>query len=126
MCTVQLHNQKQVPCEWSIKRPAVESVKTKDWTFFACEPCDGTLEPGARTNLKVTFTPAMGREAPYSLCLPIKVANNPRVRELVCTAKGYTPKVGCMDWGYIRCGSVYLVLVVSSTTWYVLARCALG
>lgn len=31
--TLQLHNHKQVPCEWAIKKP-VESTKAKDWSFF--------------------------------------------------------------------------------------------
>lgn len=34
-----------------------------------------------------------GRETPYSLVLPIKIANNPRPRELVCTGRGFTPRV---------------------------------
>lgn len=31
--TVQLHNHKQVPCEWVVKKP-IESAKAKDWAFF--------------------------------------------------------------------------------------------
>lgn len=50
--TVQLHNHKQVPCEYAIKRPA-EVIKAKDWQFFTCEPAEGTLEPDQRVNLQV-------------------------------------------------------------------------
>ena len=31
--TLQLHNYKQVPCDWIVKRP-VENSKAKDWAFF--------------------------------------------------------------------------------------------
>lgn len=55
--TVQLYNPHQVPAEWSIKRPAVDSPKLRDWPFFVAEPCEGVMEPGARTNIRVTFTP---------------------------------------------------------------------
>jgi hypothetical protein len=41
--TVQLHNQQPVPCEWSIKKPAVDSPKLKDWDFFVPEPSAGAL-----------------------------------------------------------------------------------
>ncbi len=50
--TVQLHNYKQVPAEFSIKKPA-EVIKAKDWQFFACEPLEGTVEPEQKLNLKV-------------------------------------------------------------------------
>ena len=58
--TVQLHNPHQVAAEWSIKKPAVESPKLRDWDFFAPSPAEGVLEPGARANLVVTFTPQVG------------------------------------------------------------------
>ena len=50
--SVQLHNAKQVPCEWAVKRP-VEVTKTRDWQFFVCEPSEGVLEPDQRVNMKV-------------------------------------------------------------------------
>lgn len=62
--TLQLHNYKQVPCEWAIKRP-VEASKAKDWGFFRVEPSEGLLEPDQKLNVKVVFTPVMGRQAPY-------------------------------------------------------------
>lgn len=34
-----------------------------------------------------------GRDAPYSLLLPVKVANNPRIRELACSGRGFTPRI---------------------------------
>ena len=57
---MQLHNPQQVPAEWSIKRPAVDSPKLRDWAFFVPEPAEGVLEPRARANLRVTFTPQAG------------------------------------------------------------------
>ena len=62
--TLQLHNNKQVPCEWSVKRP-IEASKAKDWAFFVVEPPEGVLEPDQKINVKVIFTPVLGREAPY-------------------------------------------------------------
>lgn len=54
---MQLRNPHAVAAEWSIKRPAVDSPKLRDWPFFAPEPAGGVLEPGARANIRVTFTP---------------------------------------------------------------------
>jgi hypothetical protein len=105
VCTVQLHNPREVPAEWSIKRPAVDSPKLRDWGLFVPEPAEGCLEPGASVNVKVTFTPTLGRELPYSLALPIKVANNPKVRELQCTGKGYTPRVDFSS-KVLDCGAI--------------------
>jgi len=146
---VQLHNPTQVAAEWGIKRPAVDSPKLRDWQFFVPEPPEGVLEPGARVNVRVTFTPQVrvsgwvggwvgawvgglycllesfkvqpcienhsshrspslnppnpsppnqstnqaGRNQPYTLTLPIKIANNPKPRELACTGRGFTPRI---------------------------------
>lgn len=105
MYTIQLHNPKEVPADWSIKRPAVDSPKLRDWDCFVPKPAEGTLEPGATAKLKVVFTPIMGRELPYSLPLPIKVANNPKPRELSCSGKGYTPRVEFSP-GVVNCGAI--------------------
>eukprot|EP00775_Hariotina_reticulata_P008964 gene8964-9139_t len=91
--SLQLHNPREVPAEWSIKRPAVDSPKLRDWGFFVPQPAEGVLEPGESVVVKVTFTPVLNRELPYSLQLPIKVANNPKARELMCSGRGYTPRV---------------------------------
>lgn len=103
--TIQLHNPCEVPADWVIKRPAVDSPKLRDWEFFAANPAEGTLEPGATTKLKVLFTPALGREQPYMLPLPIKVANNPRTRELSCCGSGHTPRVEISP-GAVDCGAI--------------------
>lgn len=52
---VQVFNPKEVPSEWSIKKP-VEATKTKDWTFFQCEPQEGCLDPGESAVCKVLGT----------------------------------------------------------------------
>lgn len=54
---MQLHNPHRVHAEWSIKRPAVDSPKLRDWDCFMAQPAEGVLEPGARTNVSITFTP---------------------------------------------------------------------
>ena len=60
MYTVQLHNPHQVPAEWSIKRPAVDLPKLRDWAFFVADLAEGALQPGARANIRITFTPQVG------------------------------------------------------------------
>lgn len=103
--TVRLHNPREVPAEWSIKKPAVDSPKLKDWAFFTAEPAEGMLEPGSSANVKVTFTPVLGRDTPYSLPLPIKVNHNSQPHELLCTGKGYTPKVEFSSM-VVDCGAI--------------------
>lgn len=103
--TIQLHNPREVPAEWSIKRPAVDSPKLRDWGCFVPEPAEGVLDPGATTKLKVLFTPVLGREMPYTLPLPIKMANNPKPRELLCSGKGYTPRVEFSPV-IVNCGAI--------------------
>lgn len=103
--TIQLRNGKEVPAEWAIKRPAVDSPKLRDWAFFSAEPAEGALEPGATCIVRVMFTPALARDAPYSLPLPIKVANNPRPRELQCSGRGYTPRVEFTPLA-VDCGAI--------------------
>lgn len=103
--TIQLHNPREVPAEWTIKRPAVDSPKLRDWGCFVPEPAEGTLEPGATAKLKVLFTPILGREMPYTSPLPIKVANNPKPRELLCSGRGWTPQVQFSP-SVVNCGAV--------------------
>lgn len=103
--TVQLHNPCKVAAEWSIKRPAVDSPSLRDWGFFSPDPAEGVLEPGARANVRVTFTPVLGREQPYALPLPLKVANSPRTRELLCSGRGYTPHVAFSP-SAVACGAI--------------------
>lgn len=59
--TLQLHNPKAVPAEWGVSQP-LEASKTKDWNFFRLEPSEGVLPPGERLNVRVIFTPVMGRK----------------------------------------------------------------
>ena len=103
--TVQLHNPRKVPAEWSVKRPAVDSPKLRDWAYFVSQPAEGTLEPGGRTNIRVVFTPQLGRDAPYSLALPIKIAHNPRTCEVMCSGRGITPRLE-LSCRLLDCGVV--------------------
>eukprot|EP00798_Chlamydomonas_sp_ICE-L_P006741 gene6741-3411_t len=102
--TVELHNYKQVPCEWQVKRP-VENTKAKDWSYFRCEPSEGVLEPDQRLGIKVIFTPVMNRDAPYSQVLPIKIGLNPRSREMTGKGKGATPKISFTP-SFVDCGPI--------------------
>ena len=52
--------------------------QAKDWNFFVCEPAQGTLAPGARVQVQVTFTPTSERA--YTVKIPFKLNNNPRAR----------------------------------------------
>ncbi|KAG2489301.1 hypothetical protein HYH03_012133 [Edaphochlamys debaryana] len=102
--TVQLHNHKQVPCEYQVRKPA-EVIKAKDWQFFSCDPPEGTLEPDQRVNLKVVFTPILNRDAPYNQSIPIRINLNPRGKELVATGRGLTPKVQFSPT-FVDCGPI--------------------
>ncbi len=95
----------QVPCEWSVKCP-VEASKCRDWAFFSLEPSEGVLEPGEKLNARVVFTPALGRELPYSQAFHIKITANPKSKEFVARGKGTTPKVVFDPPGPIDCGPI--------------------
>ncbi|KXZ49496.1 hypothetical protein GPECTOR_21g722 [Gonium pectorale] len=102
--TVQLHNHKQVPCDFAIKKP-VEVIKAKDWQFFTCEPSEGTLEPDQRMQLKVIFTPILNRDAPYIQVIPLKINLNARVKELQANGRGLTPRVAFSPT-FVDCGPI--------------------
>lgn len=89
LATVQLHNPKEVPVEWSVRKPT-EGVQ--DWSFFNCSPDSGVIAPGERLNIRVMFTPIKGREKPYMQRIPIRLANNSRQIFLNCSGTGYTLK----------------------------------
>ena len=85
VATVQLHNPKGVPCEWHLKRP-MDSAK--DWEFFTCEPGRGTLQPGERRNVTITFEPVAGKEA-YLQRVPFKINHNPKMVAVQCRGRGF-------------------------------------
>jgi len=72
--TLRLHNPREVPAEWSIKRPAVDSPKLRDWGFFVPQPAESVLELGI-SHYQCLHASALQRGA-RQLQLPIKVANN--------------------------------------------------
>jgi len=80
MMYVQLHNPKEVPCEWSVGKQMGPAAK--DSKFFKVEPMSGVLAPGSRCNVEVTFTPTEGRS--YMTRIPIKVAHNPQKYHIAC------------------------------------------
>ena len=87
---VKLHNPKEVPATWTLKKPMEAS---KDWAYFKCEPDQGTLMPGESQNVAVTFCPVQNREEPYLQKLPLKVGYSSQVVNLVCRGTGYTLKM---------------------------------
>eukprot|EP00698_Gefionella_okellyi_P022526 TRINITY_DN7486_c0_g1_i1.p1 TRINITY_DN7486_c0_g1~~TRINITY_DN7486_c0_g1_i1.p1 ORF type:complete len:4186 (-),score=1237.39 TRINITY_DN7486_c0_g1_i1:99-12656(-) len=82
--TVQLHNPKEVPCEWSVQKQ--QGSAAKDAKFFKISPEGGSLPPDGRVNVDVTFTPTERR--PYTTRIPIKLANNPQKYHVTCKAAG--------------------------------------
>lgn len=103
--TIQLTNSRQVPADWSIKKPAVDSPKLKDWQYFVAQPSEGVIEPGGATNIRVAFTPTLGHDSQYSLTLPIKVANNAKGKDLACSGIGYIPRIQ-FNPSLVDCGSI--------------------
>ncbi|CAE7277756.1 HYDIN, partial [Symbiodinium sp. KB8] len=78
--SLQLHNVAPVPARWE-KAPLVGApAVVKDGAFFEMEPSHGTLGPGQRCIVRVTFSPRQARS--YAIAFPIRVANNPRVIRL--------------------------------------------
>ena len=53
--------------------------------FFKAEPETGTIQPGDRVNVQISFTPPDAR--PYRIKLPFKVTNN-NMRTRSCLLKG--------------------------------------
>lgn len=66
---VQVSNPKEVPCEWGVKKP-VEATKTKDWTFFHCEPQEGYLDPGDSCVFKVLDAMCKTVQSPFVVAWP--------------------------------------------------------
>ena len=85
--TVQLHNPKDVPCDWTVKKPMEGD---SNWQYFECQPNSGVLPPGESTNVKVVFTPVGGREKLYTQRIPIKISYNPRQVFLNASGRGQT------------------------------------
>lgn len=80
-------------------------VQIKDWQYFECVPAEGVMEPGARTQLKVIFTPVLHRDAPYAQGIPIKINLNPKSKEISASGRGMTPKV-TFSPAYVDCGAI--------------------
>ncbi|KAK9824158.1 hypothetical protein WJX72_008157 [[Myrmecia] bisecta] len=89
---VQLHNPREVAAEWVIKKP-MEAGAAKDWPFFQCAPSEGVLAPGQRIFIKITFTPAVLRDATYSQRVPIRITNNKAGLAIQCQGSAYSLKL---------------------------------
>lgn len=86
---LQLHNPKDVACEWSVRKPT-EGVQ--DWSYFQLRPDAGTIPPGGRIHVKAVFTPNRGKERNYSQRIPIRVNYNAKQLLLAATGSALCPR----------------------------------
>lgn len=78
-------------CEWTSTK--VVGAAGKDSTFFKLIPEAGTLQPGERANVTVTYTPNEAR--PFAMKIPLKVNHNPnKYVSWVTATLGWTMGVG--------------------------------
>jgi hydrocephalus-inducing protein len=63
------------------------------------------LEPDQRLNVRVIFTPVLGRDTSYSQVIPIKINSNAKGKELVCSGFGDTPRIR-FEPGAMECGPI--------------------
>lgn len=99
--TIQLHNPKEVPCDWNFK--AMIGASPADTHSFECEPDSGTLTPGARQNVVVKYAPREVRRV--SVKMPIRVFLNPFTQLIV--ARGFAKSVVVnFSPGLVRMGPV--------------------
>lgn len=82
---VQLHNTKEVPCEWNIKS-LIASSNGEDKDNFQCIPMSGTLAPDGRQNVVIAFQPLEKKK--MTVKVPIKVAMNPKGQSIFCKGTG--------------------------------------
>ena len=82
--TVQLLNERDVPCDWKAGSSLLQT--TKDSTGFSVTPDGGTLRPGERINLEIRFTPSEVRK--WLFPIPIRVTKNPNAKNIVCKGDG--------------------------------------
>jgi hypothetical protein len=67
----------------------------------SCAP----TQPQRNSSFLPLHLPQAGRDLGYAVALPIKIANNPRARELACSGRGFTPRVDISP-GVVDCGPV--------------------
>jgi len=84
--TVQVTNTAPVAAEWVIKHLALTGAAAKSAARFSYEPDHGTLRPGERQNVRVTFTPT-GNQG-YAYTVPFRIANNPAQKLLEVAGTG--------------------------------------
>ena len=72
--TVQVTNTAPVAAEWAIKHLALTGAAARSAARFRYEPDHGTLRPGERQNVRVTFTPT-GQQG-YTSTAPFRIVHN--------------------------------------------------
>ncbi|XP_059716773.1 hydrocephalus-inducing protein homolog isoform X2 [Haemorhous mexicanus] len=104
--TIQLYNQFQVPCKWSIK-PVLKNNQQSKYTTPAVrqkqqaledEPCPfevtpskGTLDAGRWQNLKIQFTPK--EERSYKNELKLTICGSSNLLKLHLSGQGLEPRL---------------------------------
>ncbi|NWI09406.1 HYDIN protein, partial [Crypturellus soui] len=105
--TIQLHNQRQIPCKWvinviehvkkvdkhlpaNVRRKLQEELKAKS-SVFEVMPLCGSLAPGQRCNLRVRFTPT--EERTYSTHVRVNICKSNEHPELQLTGRGLEPRL---------------------------------
>ena len=82
--TVQLTNDREVPCEWGVRQLA--GLTQKERLLFDILPAAGTLLPGARQNITIAFTPEATSD--FLAQLPIRMVDNPNPALIKIKAEG--------------------------------------
>ncbi|KGL84882.1 Hydrocephalus-inducing protein, partial [Tinamus guttatus] len=105
--TIQLHNQRQIPCKWvidviehvkkvdkhlpaNLRRKLQEELKAKSCVFEVLPLC-GNLSPGQRCNLRVRFTPT--EERTYSTHVRVNICKSNEHPELQLAGRGLEPRL---------------------------------
>ncbi|NXG68880.1 HYDIN protein, partial [Baryphthengus martii] len=105
--TVQLHNQLQIPCKWSIsvkepvkkvdkhlsmsaRRKLLQELKAKPCVFEVL-PSAGALAPGQRCNVQVRFSPV--EEKSYRSELKIDICQSSQNLHLQVSGHGLEPRL---------------------------------
>jgi hydrocephalus-inducing protein len=87
---IALENTQALPCDWVASYPELEGQPTRKKQEkhgrFVCTPDKGTLQPGQKQLVEVSFVPAISETLNQKIQL--KVAANPKVFELSCTGTG--------------------------------------
>ena len=108
---VQLHNDRSVACDWSVKKPPArikrDGEPEKPPDVFVFTPSRGTLKPGERKNVKVRYMP--NGEIPkggFRKQTCIVIEHNPVMTVITTVGQAHELLVRCDPGPSLDCGSV--------------------